>query len=242
MDIMMGGWGSVRFSKHVWTRSFVVFALLLLTSLPVYLFATMAPRATSAPARVREVGGDDLSGSVSVADADLSNSNGCGGASPTARQFLIQARTAILNLLIMWSPVFKVDLFEGSVYCMIYWNPSHPSGARIRGVPWPEQWHTTLMKAVPSSMALVASEASRFQSAGQAMLDTLYASLRTPTSTGPLVSWLNLPPWSRSWNFGTPTSLGFSCEILMAASEAWLYQLDSQVRIRERRLFHISWH
>ena len=202
----------------------------------------MVRRTASAPPRVTVASSSDGLGSSVTTDptVDLSNSNGCGGESPTAMRFMFDRRFFLLNLMISWTPVFVVETFHGAIYTMIMWNPSHEHGGRIRGIARPQQWHTTLMRAVPSDLRLVESGMPSFQSIGQTLLDAMFAPLRD--ARGLLLSWLDLPPWARSWNFGCPTSLTFACVFVMGASEAWIQALDSRVVIRERRPFHISWH
>jgi hypothetical protein len=142
--------------------------------------------------------------------------------------------------MICWVPRFKIEMFEGHLYSTVFWHPRHANGSRIRGIARPEYWHTTLVRALLSDVDLLVWDIATFEVAGQALMDAMLAPLRD--AAGRLMSWVDLPPWARSWNFGTPTSLGFICEILRAAVESWVVLRDHRAFIRERRLFHISWH
>jgi hypothetical protein len=189
-------------------------------------------RSSSAPARVRGPP------QPHVAAPDLSHSNGAGGNSPTGAIALQTIRSALLNTMIVWLPRVEVEEWGSLLYGIIWWEPQ----GTIRGMMRPRMWHTTLVRADPGLRGSGPFRA-RFDALNLDLTNTLQALIAGVQSpNGTVLSWITLPPWRASWNFGTPDRMSWICEPLMLIIEGVFRQIDNTVHLRERRPFHISWH
>jgi hypothetical protein len=80
-------------------------------------------RASSCPPRVESKVEDEVINPPAVANFNLSNSNGCGGDSPTGVRSLGRIWLRLLSTMVSWAPAVRVESWNSLLYVMIYWNP-----------------------------------------------------------------------------------------------------------------------
>jgi hypothetical protein len=154
-----------------------------------------------------------------------------------SRFALIQIRTFLLNTMLFFVPTIRLEIWHDTIYSIIWWGPQ-----QARGIMRPDKWHTTLVRARPGLLGLAAIQThlAAWNASLHFLLQSLLADIRS--ANGAVRSWITLPPWQGSWNFGVPDRMSWICEPLMLLSEGFFLQADKSVRIQERRPFHVSWH
>ena len=188
-------------------------------------------RSSSCPGRVTRT--PDAAGPPLVANLDLSNSNGCGGDSPTGYRAFARIWLRLLKTMITFMPVARVQMWMGRIYVMVDWHPSgSPSILR------PRMWHTTLVRArvKPSTGA---AGLMIIQNALSHAMNAMLAPMRGVN--GAVHARLSFPPWKASWNDGLPSVFERVCEALMHMGESMLIAHNADIEILERRPHHISW-
>ena len=184
----------------------------------------MARRSRSAPARVH-VPEDNLDGSafMRVANANLSNSNGAGGASPTLWTSIPRIRSRLMNTMLFFVLIMVICLsWPGEIYAGVYWNPRGSPYGCIR--PW--QLHTTLLRIWPSFWDADVHMALRghgWEEHMQALLDHLLQPQLN--ARGHVGAWLRIPPWWGSWTFGVPSEVEWVLDPLADALKALVLSL-----------------
>jgi hypothetical protein len=168
----------------------------------------------------------------------LSHTNGCGEASPTARHDVLIVRETLINTWLFMMPFITAQNWKGHVYIAIWWNP-------LPGCPLsimrPHMWHTTLMRAWPSSMSL-----DQLVTIAQQAVNVANAIFRflTPDRQpdGSLRCYVVPPPWRASWNFGIPPQVASVPPILHSFLKAVMIAHDANCEVITECDSHISWH
>ena len=190
-------------------------------------------RSASCPARTESVRSQQTNTQAIAANFDLSNSNGCGGDSPTGLRAFSRIWARLLATLITWAPLVRVEAWHNRFYAMVMWAPVGPTS-----ILRPAMWHTTLVRALPGS-AGIAINLAWIQTALNHALAAMTAPHRA--ATGVISTHLSMPPWRSSWNYGLPVIFEPTCTALMHMAESMLLASDPSIMILERRRLHISW-
>jgi hypothetical protein len=172
-----------------------------------------------------------------VVQAQLSNSNGCGGESPTLYVQLPVIRYKLMMTQLTFQPVLRVETWKDTVYMAIWWCPQTPPLAILQ----PDHWHTTLMRAGMSRMSarvFVHAHGLRMQQTLAALMHILLA---PATIGGNIRVWLAPPPWRRSYTFGVPREVAHVIEPLQTAARAIMLAYDYGVSFSDESEHHISW-
>ena len=127
--------------------------------------------------------------------------------SPTGYQHFSDMHLAARHLLIPVLPALVIEVWRGTLYTMVQWNPQ-----TVRPLPAtrPHLWHTTLLRV----WGLPMNTARRAAAALNGYMVTMVALIEAPN-----LLQLTRPPWARSGNFG-----------LNVQAEAWTGAMQGLAR------------
>ena len=168
----------------------------------------------------------------------LSHTNGCGGASPTSRSDVLKIRQTLINTWLHMMPLITVTAWKGHAYFAVWWNPLPGSPLSIMQ---PERWHTTVLRAWPSSMSL--DQLMNWCQQGEAIANAILRVLTPdPDADGSLLSYVVPPTWENSWNFGVPPQVAFTLKVTHLLLRSLCRVADPTCFVIEDTDSHISWH
>jgi hypothetical protein len=185
------------------------------------------PRARSCPPRTR----DEV-----IAQADLANSNGCGGASPTSWGQLKRIWLKLLMATLFFAPTVRVEVWHGHLYAAIWWAPQRAPLSVLDAT----RWHTTLLRGFSATAhAIPAAVVAQWTLVAQTVLNALIAPLRN--ANGEIPVRMQFPPWRRSWTFGVPLPLEFLHAPLRDLVQLLASQHDAAMWFPDSGPQHVSW-
>ena len=191
--------------------------------------ARAMPRAKSCPATTR----------TEVArPADLSNSNGCGGSSPTSWVQLSKIWLKLFRTWLFFMPQVRVEVWHGHLYAALWWAPQRAPLAVLDA----SRWHTTLLRGFSTTAnAIPVAVLAHWTLVLQTVLDAMLAPMRSANGEVPVL--MQFPPrhWPRSWTFGVPQKLEFMHAPLHDLLRLLASQHDPAMWFADTSPQHVSW-